>query len=238
MENVINNINSFFVYRFINVHKLDQHLEQEHKIELQTSVLQFDNFDAFLQWKEVEELHTKSSFVQKSGSQMHDNNKHFYYYCNRAGNYQTRGNNERSLKSQGSNKSVSHCSAYIQATVNILKGVVYVKYNSTHYNHELQLGHLPIVSSTRNTIANKLRHGVTPQRILDDIREVSATNISRDHLVNKKDINNIKKQYNIEGIQRHQNDLVSVLTWVEEMEGLEYNPVLIFKQQGDQATET
>ena len=73
MENVINNINYFFVYRFINVHKLDQHLEQEHKIELQTSVLQFDNFDAFLQWKEVEELHTKSSFVQKSGSQMHDN---------------------------------------------------------------------------------------------------------------------------------------------------------------------
>ena len=218
MENVINNINSFFVYRFINVHKLDQHLEQEHKIELQTSVLQFDNFGAFLQWKEVEELHPKSWFVQKSGSQMHDNNKHFYYYCNRAGNYQTRGNNERSLKSQGSNKSVSHCSAYIQATVNILKGVVYVKYNCTHYNHELQLGHLPIVSSTRNTIANKLRHGVTPQRILDDIREVSATNISRDHLVNKKD--------------------VSVSTWVEEMEGLEYNPVLIFKQQGDQAAET
>ena len=156
MENVINNINSFFVYRFINVHKLDQHLEQEHKIELQTSVLQFDNFDTFLQWKEVEELHTESWFVQKSGSQMHDNNKHFYYYCNRAGNYQTRGNNERSLKSQGSNKSVSHCSAYIQATVNILKGVVYVIYNSTHYNHELQLGHLPIVSSTRN-IYNFLR---------------------------------------------------------------------------------
>ena len=106
---------------------------------------------------------------------MHDNNKHFSYYCNRAGNYQTRGNNERSLKIQGSNKSVSHCTAYIQATVNILKGVVYVKYSSTHYNHELQLGHFPIVSSTRNTIANKLRHGVTPQRILDDIREVSAT---------------------------------------------------------------
>ena len=57
MENVINNINSFFVHRFINVHKLDQHLEQEHKIELQTSVLQFDNFGTFHQWKEVEELH-------------------------------------------------------------------------------------------------------------------------------------------------------------------------------------
>ena len=169
---------------------------------------------------------------------MHDNNKHFYYYCNRAGNHQTRGNNERSLKSQGSNKAVSHCSAYIQATVNVMKGVVYAKYSSTHYNHELQLGHLPIATSTRNTIANKLRHGVTPQQILDDIREVSATRILRDHLVNKKDLNNIKKQYDIEGIQRHQNDLVSVSTWVEEIEGLEYNLVFIFKQQGDQANET
>ena len=56
--------------------------------------------------------------------------------------------------------------------------------------------------------------------------------------MNKKDRNNIKKQFNIEGIQRHQNDLVRVSTWVEEMESLEYNPVLIFKQQGDQGTET
>ena len=84
----------------------------------------------------------------------------FYYYCNRAGNYQTHGSNERSVKSQGSNKAVSHCSAYIQATVNVMKGVVYAKYSSNHYNHELQLGNLPIATSTRNTIANKLRHAI------------------------------------------------------------------------------
>ena len=53
--------------------------------------------------------------------------------------------------------------------------------------------------------------------------------------MNKKDISNFKNQYNIEGIQRHQIDLISVFFWVEEMEALEYSPVLIFKQQGDQA---
>ena len=132
------------------VHKLERHLEQDHILEMHTSLLQFDTFDAFLQWKEEEELRTKSWYVQRSAPQMHGNNKHYYYYhCNRAGNYQTRGNNVRSLKSQG--KAVSHCSAYIQAMVNVREGAVNAKYNSTHYNHELQLGHLRIATSTRKT---------------------------------------------------------------------------------------
>ena len=83
-----------------------------------------------------------------------------------------RGNNDRRLKSQGSSKAVSHYSAYIQETVNVRECVVNVKYNSTHYNHELQLGHLRIATSTRKAIANKLKHGITPKRILDDLREV------------------------------------------------------------------
>ena len=70
-------------------------------------------------------------------------------------------------------------------------------------------------------IANKLRHGITHQRNLDDIQEVNDTNISQDDLVNKKDISNIKNQYNIEGIQRHQNELISVSSWLKEMEALE-----------------
>ena len=85
----------------------------------------------------------------------------------------------------------------------------------------IQLGHLRIATSTRKAIANKLKHGITPQRILDDLREVNDTNISGDHLLNKKDISNIKIQYNIEGIQTHHNDLISVSSWVEEMDALE-----------------
>ena len=64
-------------------------------------------------------------------------------------------------------------------------------------------------------------HGITPQQILDGIRVFNDSNISRDNLVNKMDISNIKNEYNIEGIQRHQNDLISVFSWVEEMEALE-----------------
>ena len=46
------------------------------------------------------------------------------------------------------------------------------------------------------------------------------------------DINNINRQYNIECIEKHQNDLTSVKSWVSEIECLEYNPITIFKAQG------
>ena len=38
--------------------------------------------------------------------------------------------------------------------------------------------------------------------------------------------------YNIEGINRHANDLISVSTWRLDMQALPYNPILIYKEQG------
>ena len=40
--------------------------------------------------------------------------------------------------------------------------------------------------------------------------------------------------YNIEGVIRHANDFTSVCAWVEEMKSQPYNPILLFKQQGEQ----
>ena len=83
-------------------------------------------------------------------------------------------------------------------------------------------------------IASKLKKGVTTQRIIDDIRDCSdSRQISREHLVCWKDISNIQKQYNIEGIRKHPNDLISVSSIVEEMETLDYNPIVLFNQQGE-----
>ena len=138
------------------------------------------------------------------------------------------------MKSQGSCKTVVHCSAHIKAIQDIKTNHTTVHYTSTHYNHKTQLGHLRIPSTTRKVIASKLKRGITTQRIIDDIRDSTATaEISRKHLVSRKDISNIKKQYNIEGISRHPNDLISVSSIVSEMEDLHYNPVVLFKQQGE-----
>ena len=94
-----------------------------------------------------------------------------------------------------------------------------------------------ITDRSRQTIASKLRQGITPHRILDNIREQHESRITRTHLVTKKDITNIRNQFNIEGMQKHKNYIFSVSSWVEEMETLDYNPVILFKQQGEQTSE-
>ncbi len=73
-------------------------------------------------------------------------------------------------------------------------------------------------------------------RILDDIRDnCLSKSLSRDHLISKKDIHNIKiYQYNIGGIMKHKNDQISVAAIVNELEKEEDNPILLFKKQGEQ----
>ena len=221
-------------FRFMNILKLESHLKNQHKIALESKELEFDTWKEFCEWKEEEEKSTHSWYVQKCAPQQRQDNKHWYFYCNRAGKYEPRGESQKCIKSQGTSKAVHHCSAYIKATHSITTNKVFVRYNGTHYNHEKQLGHLRIDSQTRNVIASKLQQGVCSQRILDDMREITETSaISRKHLITRKDICNIQRQFNIEGIRKHPNDMISVSSWVEEMEVLEYNPVLLFKQQGE-----
>ena len=85
----------------------------------------------------------------------------------------------------------------------------------------------------RLDIANKLEQGVCIDCILDDIRDSVDGGIDRQHLITRKDAHNIKYQYNIEGITQYQNDLTSVIAWVIEMQSLDYNPIILFKKQGD-----
>ena len=93
-------------------------------------------------------------------------------------------------------------------------------------------------SNIKGVVAEKLKQGISSNRIIQDIRESNITGgIGRDHLISEKDLNNIRKLFNTDGIQKHPNDLVSVLTIVEEMQTLDYNVILIFKQQSENPIE-
>ena len=70
------------------------------------------------------------------------------------------------------------------------------------------------------------------EHVLHDIRDNVAYELGREHLVTRQDLHNIKTQYIIDGMIRHKNDLISVLSWVTEMNTLEHNPVLLFRPQG------
>ena len=193
----------------------------------------------FLQWKEQEERATNSSYVKHSSSKTYGESEHYYYYCNRTGIYIGKGEGKRQLKTQGSSKINMHCIAHMKAVHNIKTDAVNVQYCATHNTHSIQLAHLRMSEETRNRIALKLQQGITVERILDDIRNsLSSEGIKREHMVTRVDVNNVRLLHNIEGVIKHSNDLSSVCAWAEEMESLDYNPLLLFKQQGEQQPQT
>ena len=57
--------------------------------------------------------------------------------------------------------------------------------------------------------------------------------IGRQHLLNRRDVLNIRRSLNLRSIEKHRNDHVSIAAWINEMQAMEYNPVLIFKNQGE-----
>ena len=84
-----------------------------------------------------------------------------------------------------------------------------------------------------------MENGVSEDCILDDVRDsFESLGVGRQHHVKKQDIANIKKKLNLQCAQKHPNDLSSVCAWVEELRCHPYNPVVIFKPQGETCSQT
>ena len=129
-------------HRFQTTLQLVSHLSATHHMKMDTRTLSFSNMNEFLQWKEKEERATNSSYVKHSSSKLYGENEHSYYYCNRTGSYTGKGEGKRQLKSQGSSKINSHCTAHMKAVYNRNSHKVSVEHCATHHSHNIQLGHL------------------------------------------------------------------------------------------------
>ena len=193
----------------------------------------FKSFNKFLQWKEKEEKDTNTIYVQHTSSRVRLGIHIHYFYCNRSGEYTSKGTGKRCLKSQGTSKIGCYCTAHIIAKKQE-NGHVFVEFNSTHYNHDIELAHLTLTEDIHLQVPAKLQQGVTIEKILDSIRDTVAEKMERKHLISRQDIHNIKRQYNIDGIERHTNDYTSVQAWVEQCKTFDYNPIVVFKQQGNE----
>ena len=198
------------------------------KFPVSTEETQFESMDDFLKWKEDTERESMAEFVLNCVSNETLEIRVCYYYCKRMGTYRYKGSGKRQLKSQGSVKMDTQCSAHMRMSENLQTKRIHVKYCLFHYNHQPRLAFFSIPPAVRQIIASKLKEGVA----MDDIRDNIDGNLNREHLVNRQDIRNIKNQYNIEGIQKHSNDLISVATWVEEIQSHDEFTVPVFKAQG------
>ena len=71
--------------------------------------------------------------------------------------------------------------------------------------------------------------------MLDWIQDGEGNKLGRQHLMSSQEVRNIRRRLNISAIEKHECDRASILSWVHELRKQEYNPVLLFKNQGEQA---
>lgn len=188
---------------------------------------------SFLEWKKKIEEETQSHYVQNTAIKKCGNINCLYLNCNRSGSYNPKGLGKRLIKAQGSSKCGQLCTSNIKVREDVVSGITEVEFCSSHCNHEQEIAHLAIPDDVRMMISSKLSLGVKEEQIIDYIRsgciQESDEIISREHLITKQDILNIKKKLNLGSVQKHANDHTSVCAWVRSMK---YNPVPYFKPQG------
>ena len=178
---------------------------------------------AFDQWKSKFEEETHTSFIMATGKKVLSGNRTItYYYCNRSGYFM---HNIRALKSQGTSKIDSYCTAAIVLTESDVSTQLQAKICSTHHGHSISLGYLRLQRNNRFQITSKLSQGVTFERILDDIRESIGDTVKMIHLTTRKDIQNIDRSFGLREAKKHQDDATSVSLWVQELAKSNINPI-------------
>ncbi|GFW62941.1 c2H2-type domain-containing protein [Trichonephila clavipes] len=81
---------------------------------------------------------------------------------------------------------------------------------------------LRLSESDRTAIAGRLKEGVSEKNFLQNFREEITVDSGRKMLIEKKDIHNIKRDFNINGyVKRYEIDAVSVKLWAQEMKNNE-----------------
>jgi len=65
----------------------------------------------FMEWKDEYEKNSKSWFIKATGAKVRGEATLTCYYCNRSGYFHSQSAEKRRLKSQGSSKINTHCTA-------------------------------------------------------------------------------------------------------------------------------
>ncbi|KAE9534024.1 hypothetical protein AGLY_008760 [Aphis glycines] len=189
----------------------------------------------FNYWKKDIEEKELCQYVKSTSSKTNGDKIYIYYYCHRIMNKEY-----KSSKSGGSVKTGHVCPSNIK--VNIDHQNIKANFCSTHLWHTHDIEKQRLYVENRSMIAKlifctwKLVLGVPVNRILDDIRSSDIEGgIKRIHLLEKQDIHNIKRSYNIAyKTKKHENDAISVNIWVNDMMAKgDESLILSYKQQGD-----
>ena len=84
--------------------EMKKHLHTEHDINIESVSLEFNDFNAFCEWKKKLKKEEKCKFISKRDKSSSEASDKYYYICHRSGSYIAKGKGIRYLKTQGSKK--------------------------------------------------------------------------------------------------------------------------------------
>lgn len=172
-----------------------------------------------MEWKEEYEKKHKCFFRKDVGKTTTKEGTMYRYVCNRSGIYKANGKGMRNLKVRGTIKIGGFCPA--KMTILEKDSNVVVSLRPTHVGHGEDLRSLHLSKKERESIAIQLQSGIQMNKILSDIRNSLNGNFNRIHLINKQDLYNICKEFQITDEfthKYHDSDVVSVECWVNELQ--------------------
>ncbi|XP_035233943.1 uncharacterized protein LOC118205773, partial [Stegodyphus dumicola] len=142
------------------------------------------------------------------------------YVCHRSGIYASRTTGKKCCKGLVIKRINAHCPSSIIVTVE--SECVKVQFGKTHVGHQIDLGHLFLSKDERTYIAGMfLRIGVPFERILDDIRNsLNNEELSRKHLIERKDLHNIVRDFDLDKCSVHESDPISVEQGIQDESGI------------------
>ncbi|KAF6215251.1 hypothetical protein GE061_010003 [Apolygus lucorum] len=178
----------FRVRRFLRAHLL-----YDHNIEMQikAEALRFSTKEEFDEWKNKIEEETQSYYRIRQQFTNKTYKKTIQYLCCRSGKMVNTDNRKRPLKIQGSRRSNINCTSEIR--LRYLDQGFQVEYFKDHYAHDNSLAHLPVPKKVKEEIKEKLMAGQDVGSILRELRNSASSQVSRKHVLRKKDVYNIQQ---------------------------------------------
>ena len=157
-----------------------KHLDQDHGVKTEQEHYEFENMDAFLDWKELEETENHVYFVKQRGLRFHKGWYDQHYYCQRDGSARAhvkKGQPERKTNrraKKGVTKTGIACPAKMSVKYQKGERKVSVIYTKTH-SHAISITDTqfhPIPKRTIAQLSEQFAKGVPVKQVHREIKNV------------------------------------------------------------------
>ena len=172
-----------------------KHLEQDHNVKTEQEHYEFENMEAFLDWKEAEQTENHVYFVKQRGLRFHKGWYDQHYYCQRDGSARAhvkKGQPERKTNrraKKGVTKTGIACPAKMSVKYQKGEKKVSVIYTKTHSHpiNILDTQFHPISKRTIAQLSETFARGVPVKQVHREIKNVVNKVLQSDKKSSKND---------------------------------------------------